>query len=95
MAKESKERINQSGKFDNRRIVTEIKSASKFYKAEEYHQNTSKKADWHTKYFLQNILKLSRGHHIERVRCRIIEVLIWTSLACQWCLSRQSLQTIL
>ena len=38
MAKESKERLNQSGKFDNRRIVIEIKSASKFYKAEEYHQ---------------------------------------------------------
>ena len=62
MAKESKERLNQSGKIDNRRIVTEIKSASNSIRREEYLNNTSKNADWHTKYFLQNI-KLSRDHH--------------------------------
>jgi peptide methionine sulfoxide reductase MsrA len=38
MAKESKERLNQSGKIDNRRIVTEIKSASNSIRREEYHQ---------------------------------------------------------
>lgn len=36
-AKQSKERLEKSGKFP-RPIVTEIKAAQEFYKAEEYHQ---------------------------------------------------------
>lgn len=37
LAKKSKEKLEKSGKFKNE-IVTEIVSASTFYKAEEYHQ---------------------------------------------------------
>jgi peptide methionine sulfoxide reductase MsrA len=43
MSKESKERINQSGKFDNRRIVRDQISI-KYYKAEEYHQQYFQKS---------------------------------------------------
>lgn len=37
-AKKSKEDLQGSGKLNGRRIVSEIVSASPFYKAEEYHQ---------------------------------------------------------
>ena len=37
-AKKSKEDLESSGKLDGRRIVTEIVTASPFYKAEQYHQ---------------------------------------------------------
>jgi peptide methionine sulfoxide reductase msrA/msrB len=38
IAEESKKRLKDSGKFD-KQIVTRILKASKFYKAEDYHQN--------------------------------------------------------
>ncbi|GMT49988.1 MAG: peptide-methionine (S)-S-oxide reductase [bacterium] len=37
LAEASKEQLNQSGKLD-KEIVTEITEASKYYRAEEYHQ---------------------------------------------------------
>lgn len=44
LARESKEKLENSGKFRGRGIVTEIISASTFYKAEDYHQKYYQKA---------------------------------------------------
>ncbi len=43
IAEESKRKLEQSGLF-NKPIATEIKPATKFYKAEEYHQDFYKKS---------------------------------------------------
>jgi peptide-methionine (S)-S-oxide reductase len=37
-AEAGKEKVAKSGRFDNRPIVTQIESAPKFWRAEEYHQ---------------------------------------------------------
>ena len=37
-AQASKDRLEKSGKFKGKKIVTEIAAAGDFYRAEEYHQ---------------------------------------------------------
>jgi peptide-methionine (S)-S-oxide reductase len=39
MAEASRDRLQNSGRFGRKRIVTEITQSTEFYKAEEYHQN--------------------------------------------------------
>ncbi len=43
LAEESRERLDKSGRYD-KEIVTEIKEATVFYEAEEYHQDFYKKS---------------------------------------------------
>ncbi len=46
-AKISKEKVQSSNKFQDRKIVTEIIPASQFYMAEDYHQQYFKKCGLH------------------------------------------------
>jgi peptide-methionine (S)-S-oxide reductase len=51
IAKKSKEELERSGRFKNKRIVTEIAPASAFYKVEEYHQKYYQKKGGGSCYF--------------------------------------------
>ena len=53
LAEASKEKLNQSGRYDNS-LVTPIKKASKFYPAEEYHQDYYDKNPIRYKYYRYN-----------------------------------------
>jgi peptide methionine sulfoxide reductase msrA/msrB len=53
LAEKSKSELNKSGRYKNP-IVTEIIKASKFYKAEDYHQDYSKKNPIRYKYYRYN-----------------------------------------
>jgi peptide methionine sulfoxide reductase msrA/msrB len=53
LAEKSKAELNKSGRYKNP-IVTEIIKASKFYKAEDYHQDYSKKNPIRYKYYRYN-----------------------------------------
>jgi peptide methionine sulfoxide reductase msrA/msrB len=53
LAEASKEKLNQSGRYDNS-LVTPIKKASQFYPAEEYHQDYYDKNPIRYKYYRYN-----------------------------------------
>ena len=63
LAEESKTKLEKSGKFD-KPIVTEIKVATPFYKAEEYHQKYYKKNPIRYKYYRY---RSGRDQYLEKV----------------------------
>jgi len=69
LGESSKEELNRSGRYE-KPIVTEVLKASKFYKAEEYHQDYSKRNPVRYKYYRY---RSGRDQYLKKIWGRKVE----------------------